>query len=1037
MNFKESYNRAIFQTFFRQFLPDDFELKNEPLIYSGCQLIQGIKLIGECKSLELKVYEIMHSSENDPRVTLSKEAFKLIQKYNSQRALVIFTSSNSQNYRLSLITFQRVQKSDTKVTKEFSNPRRYSFFLGPDAKVNTPAKFLIQKGKVKDFDDLLSRFSIEVVNKEFYQQIARFFSRLTGGERKFGSKTQHFEPEMILPFISLEDKKTYQEFTVRLIGRIIFCWFLKQKKSKEGISLLPDEFLSKEAVADSADYYHSILEKIFFEVLNKPINQRKSELKNGYNKIPYLNGGLFDPHTDDFYDNSQPNYGLKIPDSWFSELFEILETYNFTIDENTVLDVDLSIDPEMLGRIFENLLAEINPETGESARKSTGSYYTPRPIVEYMVDQSLIQYLITKTGVSEDKIKALVSVDESDDEIYPLTQEEKHKIVDALDEVKIIDPACGSGAFPIGILQKIVFVLGKIDQNGQLWFDKKTENLDSLLAEDFKKKFENENFDYIRKTGVIRDSIYGVDIQPIAVEVSKLRCFLTLIVDEDIDESAENRGIKPLPNLEFKFVAANTLFDLPGSGQNGSQIGMFEEDAEIKQLKQLRDQYFVSNGFDKERIKNKFKDVQKEMFKKQISKGGFGDMTMALADWDPFSDKSSSWFNPEWMFGILKFNIVIANPPYIVSNNRALRQIYSESVHGRANLYGYFIHMSIDKLLADMGILTYINPRTLLTDAYFSALRKYILNNCTILAFLNIVNRKSTFDNVLQSVMVDIFIKGRSSQKTSIKNIELVSDLYNKNNIYLRPEEIIFGKTNPIFLVASSTAAYGILKKVSESLTFAEKGIDFITGKIQWDLYKKSLSSIPAAHSTMLIWAENIQRYVFQPTKLRAGKQYINSELRTCKPISTRTIAVQRTTAVEQEFRIIAELIDPNNFSYPIQCENNTSYIEKNVGSVNLEIVLALLNSRLYDFIFRHINSNTHVSATELKSLPIPTMNDTISKDIASIVHKILETRKQDIATNTRPLEKEIDQIIYKVYGLTPEEIKIIEKSVGDMWKKD
>lgn len=704
MDFKQPYNRENYLKFFRGFLPDDFETGHEELdLEVNFQFVSKISKLGECASLDLKIYEVRHSSENDPRVSLSKEAFRLAKKYNSRRAIIVFTSKKSQNYRLSLITFETSWESGKKIKVEFSNPRRYSFFLGPEAKTRTPERFLLEKGKIKSFEDLLSRFSVEVVNKDFYREIARYFNRLVGGDVKLASKTEHFKPEMVLPYIDKADKKTYQEFAVRLIGRIIFCWFLKQKKSVNGVSLLPDEYLSVKAVDDNSSYYHQMLEKIFFEVLNNPVSQRKPELRNGYEKIPYLNGGLFDPQHDDFYD-CQPNWGLKIPDQWFRDLFAMLETYNFTIDENTVIDVDLSIDPEMLGRIFENLLAEINPETGESARKSTGSYYTPRPIVEYMVDQSLAQYLLTKTGIEENKIKALITVDDVDDEEYPLSEQEKKRALEALDEVRIIDPACGSGAFPIGILQKIVFILGRIDQNGKLWFEKKTENLDSLLKEDFKKKFENENFDYIRKTGVIRDSIYGVDIQPIAVEVSKLRCFLTLIVDEDIHDEAENRGIKPLPNLEFKFVAANTLFNLPGSASSTQQTAMFEEDAEIEKLKKLRDQYFVSSGQEKDLIKYKFKDIQREMFKKQIAKSGQGKMTMALADWDPFSNKSSSWFDTEWMFGVNDFDIVIANPPY-VGHKGGLKKFFQAVKktplgkrfnNERMDIFYYFFHLAID-----------------------------------------------------------------------------------------------------------------------------------------------------------------------------------------------------------------------------------------------------------------------------------------------------------------------------------------------------
>ena len=279
-----------------------------------------------------------------------------------------------------------------------------------------------------------------MVNKEFYSVIARRFSELVGGQRKDGSHMEVFKAKLKLP--STQDHKKLQEFAVRLIGRIVFCWFLKKKKSPDGISLIDEEILSTKAVTNHTDYYHTVLENLFFQTLNTPITERLEEFKKGIHKnVPFLNGGLFEPQIDDYYKINERtgkpiiSYNLLIPDKWFIDLFEVLETYNFTIDENTSVDVDLSVDPEMLGRIFENLLAEINPETGETARKITGSYYTPRPIVEYMVDKSLKQFMKIKTDIDESKLSSLISY--SNDELE-LTDREKQKIINVIDEVKIL-----------------------------------------------------------------------------------------------------------------------------------------------------------------------------------------------------------------------------------------------------------------------------------------------------------------------------------------------------------------------------------------------------------------------------------------------------------------------------------------------------------------------------------------------------------------------------------------------------------------------
>ncbi|MDA8324692.1 MAG: hypothetical protein M0033_00580, partial [Nitrospiraceae bacterium] len=625
MDFKAKFNKAAVLDFLKnQFLPEDFNENQEAIKFSQLSFtpekVKEIEYVGESPSLGLKLYVMRHDAETDPRVMLSRETFRVMSNLGAQRALVVFHSANSGNYRLSLATITLALKG-AKTKREYSNPRRYSFFLGPDAKTHTPEQFLLEK--VSDYSDLLNRFSIEVVNKEFYNEIAVKFTELVGGRRKVKTKVVDFDkPVLRLPGLDMskpESHITAQEFAVRLIGRIVFCWFLKKKKSPAGVPLLPESVLSSAAVAvcgkEGDNYYHTVLENFFFQVLNTEMSERGKEFtRTPYDQIPFLNGGLFEPHDGDFYEFdsltacSRHSATLKISNEWFNGLIQTLETYNFTIDENTSVDVELAVDPEMLGRIFENLLAEINPETGETARKSTGSYYTPRPIVEYMVDESLKSYLKTKTAISDEKLSDLLSYSESDTE---LSEPEKEKVIAALDEVKIIDPACGSGAFPMGMLQKIVLVLQKVDRDSQKWLTKLLDSVPDPTARTMlRNKLEGEEdlWNYTRKLGVIRKSIYGVDIQPIAVEISKLRFFLSLVVDEKVDDKKKNRAIEPLPNLEFKFVCANTLLGLPVD-----EVQLFDDVRDIDALKNLRDKYFTASGHGKLKVENEFLSTQHKM----------------------------------------------------------------------------------------------------------------------------------------------------------------------------------------------------------------------------------------------------------------------------------------------------------------------------------------------------------------------------------------------------------------------------------------
>lgn len=521
-------------------LPDYFEDKHE--VSFSNHIFASVTMLGASSSCEVTVFEVyLNEGTQNRRVAITQEMFRILRGLRINNAIVSFVNADKRNYRISLLT-SKYEFDGDKIVKILSNPRRLSYSLGYGTKTKTAYKFLIEKGKVNNFEELVARFSVEVVNKQFYSEIATAFTELVGGERN-GCKY-----EKTLSLYSVVDHNKYSEFGVRLIGRIMFCWFLREKRSDKGIPLVPDSMLSIDTIK-SGNYYHKVLEPLFFELLNTNQSRRKNEFKTGeYNWVPYLNGGLFSPQSDDHYKYDDINHcgtiGLvSIPDEWFVRLYSVLGEYNFTVDENTAYDIELSIDPEMLGRIFENLLAEINPETGENAKKSTGSFYTPRDIVDYMVDSSLLEYLKTKTEIDEHRLRALISYFKEDDEDVRFSKQEKKTIIDSLYTITTLDPACGSGAFPIGMLQKIVYILQVLDPEADLWFDKATENVGILLKKEFEKKFNAGSLNYIRKLSVIQNSIFGIDIQPIAVEISRLRCFLSLIIEEKVDDAEENRGV--------------------------------------------------------------------------------------------------------------------------------------------------------------------------------------------------------------------------------------------------------------------------------------------------------------------------------------------------------------------------------------------------------------------------------------------------------------------------------------------------------------
>lgn len=1017
MKLNEKYNQDSFIDFIDTFLPEDFKSKEEDIIIKKDRYkeITKAKILGFCESLDLHVLEMDHTHDKDPRVAIATDAFKILADHWIHRALVIFKNNDSENYRLSYLTITLDLNDKNKVIKKYSNARRYSFYLGTNAKVKTPEQQLIKKGKIKDVDDLLSRFSVEVVNKQFYLEVAKFFDELVSTEIH----------NLVLPSVSETDVNLRKSFAVRLIGRMMFCWFLKQKKSDNG-QLIPDELLSSKIVSDN--YYHNILEPLFFGVLNTSIDSRdiRSEL---FDKVPYLNGGLFNPQTDDYYEMDRGTFTskfintLKISDKWFKEFFELLETYNFTIDENTVFDQELSVDPEMLGRIFENLLAEINPETGSSERKRTGSFYTPRQIVEYMVDQSLIEYLKTKTSINENKLSAVVSYDLTDDTEHPLSDIEKQELINAIESLKILDPACGSGAYPIGALQKIVYILQQIDPDCTLWLEKKLQGVPDLYKQKIINEVKQNPFDYTRKLDVIKNSIFGVDIQPIAVDVSRLRCFLTLVVESEIDDNKLNRGIEPLPNLDFKFVCANTLVSLPKS----ESAGLFDDHSGITELSKIMSEYFSCNSHRKNEIKLKFSNVQKDILEKTMSAFGrnTGELTLKLTTWNPFSNHSSSWFDPEWMFGLLeKFDIVIGNPPYHqLSKDPTTTKDYKDTLKarfgtsgGRFNTYIFFIHLGVLSL-KEKGVLSFIIPNTILTQEYYKYTRQFIILNTSVLQIVTYPMMQ--FENAVVENVTLVLKKGESKDfntkvvEQSNDEIKLISQKHKKDfsveplfNFDLNTSDLI----DKILLDKKELNDY---LEINQAI--ALKG----------DRKKSLVNEINGDDTYRVIDGRNITKYSteWDGVYLKYDLDAIHSCKRKDIFLSTEKLFCRRVAS-----DLICSYDDSQLFALNtlivLNLKENSPY--------KIKFLLALVNSKILNYVYKNKYKSTkkvfsEIQARSLGKLPVP--QTTNQDDIIILVDQILALKKSNKTSDAGDLSNKIDELIMDLYSLTSDEKEIIRNS--------
>jgi len=786
---KEEYHRENFLVWLDEMLFSDYKNAEHAIIFSN-DIFSKVTQLGASKSCNLTVFEVfLNEGKQNRRVNITQEMFRILRNQHINNAIVAFKNADGLNYRISLLTSKYEVQGD-KVIKVTSNPRRYSYSLGHGTKTKTVFDFLFKKVKVKDLDDLISRFSIDIVNQQFYKEVSLLFHKLVGNEKNKG----------LLSLKNVSDPKKSMEFVVRLIGRIVFCWFLKEKKSVQGISLLPEAIFSKSGIEQNQNYYNTILEPLFFEVLNTKSERRKDKFatENIYNEIPYLNGGLFCDHADDLYRYDKLSQSgtlgfVTIPDNWFIDFYAVLSQYNFTIDENTSYDVELSIDPEMLGRIFENLLAEINPETGKSARDNTGSFYTPREIVDYMVDSSIFEYLQEKTKIESNKLKNTISYVKEDDEHLKLDKSERQKIVSALYDMTTLDPACGSGAFPIGLLQKIVYIFKDIDPEANLWFDKATEGMtDKFIKREFEKQFTTNSLEYMLKLNIIQKSIFGIDIQPIAVEIARLRCFLSLIIEEKINDNAYNRDVKPLPNLDFKFVIANSLIELEKDKQM-KQLSLFEDQNHIDELKNIREEYFNATPECREELKYELTKIQKRMFATTVNENSklASDKFALLSSWEPFENEPTNWFDSEWMLGIQEgFDIVIANPPYvhlekIESKIKEQYKPFYTTYEARGDLYCLFYEMGLRNLKKN-GYLTFITSNKWMRAGYGASLRNYFIKNSNPIKLIDLGSGRFSSATVDTNILMLQKAKNNNKLKAitySGLSLDNMSDYIKQNEI--------------------------------------------------------------------------------------------------------------------------------------------------------------------------------------------------------------------------------------------------------------
>jgi adenine-specific DNA-methyltransferase len=812
-------------------------------------------------------------SERSGKKAQYEKAKKILKELAVYDAGFFIFHDDSDSFRFSLVYGQAEG-----TRKSWSNFRRFTYFV---SKNYTNKTFRIRVGGCAfvSLEAVKDAFSVEKVTKDFYKQIADWYFWAV--------------QNVTFPKDAEAEDNGRNIAVIRLITRLIFIWFMKERKlvSPELFEKSTASGLLKSLEPNQTTYYKAVLQNLFFATLNTKKDERnfrfvgsfqgkntdymdhgiyryeayfknREDMLAVFKDIPFLNGGLFDcldwsaiesgtgreVRFDGFSDKDVglivPNYlffsdekeadlneeyGTKNKKYHVQGLFNILSAYNFTIDENDPNDQEVALDPELLGKVFENLLASFNPETATTARKATGSYYTPREIVDYMVTQSLKQYY--KTHLSDVK-----DIDNKLDELLmpvtseagnPFNEADSRRVAQLTEGLRIVDPAVGSGAFPMGILNKLVSVLSRVDPENRLWKEAQLYAVKDFpepaqrhqFIEQINERFSRKSINYLRKLYLIQKCIYGVDIQQIAIEIAKLRFFIALLVDEDINKNnPDNWGIEPLPNLDFKLMQGNSLI----SEFMGINLDAEDSDAPAKLMKDETDELiseyrnkktdyqYEPDRKKKEALKadidgliirifesklqsqkasyyTRFKAIEakyasvpdirqrEEAIRKDIEalnrNYGF-DLTQAEKKLKEFTTgfKMKPFF--AWMLYFAEvfhekggFDIVITNPPYL--GEKGHKEIFweikqgtlKEYYQGKMDLFYFFSHLALNLGVTNAQI-AFITTNYYPTASGATKLRKDFKDRAIIRRLINF-NELKIFESALgQHNMVSLMSKG-------------------------------------------------------------------------------------------------------------------------------------------------------------------------------------------------------------------------------------------------------------------------------------
>jgi type I restriction-modification system DNA methylase subunit len=918
-------------------------------------------------------------------------------------ALVAFVSPTEATWRFSYVKMEyaalATDSGKIAVEAHLTPARRFSYIVGEGESCHTAqSRFLdlLENTQISpSLAEIEEAFSVEAVTKEFFTKYAELFEDIHKALDRLIAKDKTLRDEFN------SKRVTSVEFAKKLMGQIVFLYFL-QKKGWLGVSKGNDwgsgsrDFLRRLAKGEYGKYenfFNDVLEPLFYDTL--ATDRGHEAWCEGFKcRIPFLNGGLFEPLGDYNWRKTD----IALPNKLFTNanfvdegvigtgVLDVFDRYNFTVNEAEPLEKEVAIDPEMLGKVFENLIEE-------NRRKGLGAYYTPREIVHYMCQESLINYLDTslngdKENIPRPEIETFVHLGEQISHYEAVKtryavkmpksiEQHARQIDESLAAITICDPAVGSGAFPVGMMTEVV----------------RARNALTPYFNDV-----HERTPYYFKRHAIQNCLYGVDIDPGAVEIAKLRLWLSLVVDEE-----ETKQIKPLPNLLYKAVTGDSLLGVEKTLFNARLF---------RQLEQLKPLYFDESDFSKKAsLKHQIDDIIHEL-------------THGKATFD-FQIYFSEVFHKK-----RGFDVVIANPPYIqLSKVEGVPDWYKQHLRnrfhtsgGRLNTFIFFIHLGLE-LLKPSGSLAFIIPNTILTQEYYSATRELLLKHNRLRTVVQY--SELPFENAVVENATIVATKEELSEYP----IQILTD-------DLRERKLLDQKKNTEFLAnpkfSISINADKVVEKVfaTHNRTLGEFCDVNQAIALIGDRSLSLRNSNPAKKYYKVLDGRNIGRYW-----LNWNGVYLDYKLE-------RIHSCKRKDIFESPEKLFFRRVSENLiFAYDDEqfFALNTLVVvnARNHSQIVIKYLLALLNSKLMNYLYRRKFKSTktvfsEIQARTVRQLPIPFVGSSTQAPLISLVERILAKKRNNPEADTMVLEQEIDCLVYSLYNLTNEEIAIVESSVGN-----